>query len=829
MADINVNFSEDLKTVFDYINHILLKEFPSKLITTEYFMLAVLECEGCAANKAIMKIMISSMAKRMEEWYRVYLSDRKANYCDVAKAELNCELDSALHATLKAFPSLAIDSLCLLYIILRTDNKVRTSFRILGVTSDEIEMFLADGNKTAENCRLEGKKDYNGEIGNSKKNKTHNLLNIEPLNKFSNEDMDEVEKNLIDLNKAASEGKIREAIGNEDIIEKIFIILQKKYKNNVILVGEPGVGKTVTVEHIANMITQGNVPEPFKSKKLMRMDFSNLLINTMVRGSFEKKFKAIINSAKKNGNYIFFIDDIHLILSDKRNFGDIDILGMLNEILMNKKIQFICTASTKGYKRAIEDNTSLSRKLQLVTLEPSDKIKTIKILNCIKNDFEVYHNVEYCDDAVENCIKLCNRYISNGVMPDSAIDVLDEAGARASFLIKPDDDNNIKELKNKINDLYNKKEGLNNLPYKDYDIYDKLTKDEIALKAALKEKQKQNSLEKKPYLITVNDIKKIISKRSGVPIEEIRQNEKDTLRFLEKNIEKYVIGQDEAVDEVCKVIKKQRLGISDPSKPPVFLFTGATGTGKTYLARKIADEIFGDEKYLVRFDMSEYSDKMSVNKLYGAANGYIGYENGGQLTEAVKRKKHCVLLLDEIEKANEEVHNVFLQLFDEGRLTDNTGCTVDFKNVIIIMTSNIGAKEISDKGKSVGFIKDSAKTINKEIINKAIKKKFKPEFINRINKIIYFNTLSEKSLKQIIRLELQKLENRINDIGFSFSDNFICDELIDKLYDETGNFEYGAREINRKIESNVEDKIMNYMLSHDIEKNHVFNKEELKL
>lgn len=817
------NFSDELKSVFKYIEDIILKKYPSNIITADYFLLSVIEDEDCLAHKALSRVMFYNTFNILKEIYSNKIAMNSTNQMDFKDITLDESLQNAINDIIKNNKQ-SVNSVQLLSAVIDYNDDIKKAFNLFDVTNNEI-MLSFEMDNCDEDIMLGNKESENKIIIYQPKIEQKKLPQVCSNNKKKiKKQMNDVEKNLINLNNLAREGKINIVVENDDVINKIFVILQKKYKNNALLIGESGVGKTATVMHIANMLINGDVPEAFKNKKLMKMDFSKLLVNMALRGSFEEKIRSIVNDARNDGNYIFFIDDIHLVLGDKRNFGDVDMLSVLDSILMEKNIQFICTTTPKSYRKYIEENSSLRRRLQSVVLEPSDYSKTVKILNYLKDGLERYHNVTYEENLIEESIKLCNKYVSNCVLPDTVIDLLDEAGARTT--INSVDNPEIEEIKKELNEIYKQKEELDSLPYKDYNAYDDIIKEEIVLKAELKVARKECTLEQKPVILTINNIKEIISDKTGVPIEDVAQNEKDILKNLEDNIKKCVVGQDDAVNEVCKVIKKQRLGISNTSKPSVFLFTGATGTGKTYLAKKIAEEVFGDEKYLVRFDMSEYADKMSVNKLYGSANGYVGYENGGQLTEAIKHKKHCVLLLDEIEKANEEVHNVFLQLFDEGRLTDNTGFTVDFKNVIIIMTSNIGSKELSEKERMIGFVNKN-KNLSKEIIRKAIKSKFKPEFINRINRIIYFNTLNEENLKQIIKLEICNLEKRINNAGYKFSDDFINDTLINFIYSKIDNFEYGAREINREIETEIEDRLMNYMLSHNIENGHTFTCEEL--
>ena len=829
MKDYSERYTEELSLVLDYISNNILKRYPSTTILPEHFLLAILECENCIAYRVLSRVMFSETINMLKEWYKKYFSTYIENKYDENSNGLDKNLSHIICSIAKKSQTDFINSAQLLSGILDDDEEVRKSFRLLGVSNNEIKTNLSIINQIDDADNNTNNSDTQLSVNTNSKNKeekTKNTSNIKSIKQIKHQ-MNDVEKNLINLNQMAAEGKINEVIENDDIINQIFVVLQKKYKNNAILVGKPGVGKTATVKHIANMIVQGTVPDAFKNKKLMLMDFSLLVTNTMFKGSFEEKFNAIINAAKKDGNYIFFIDDIQLILGDKSKFGEIDINGLLDMMLMEKNIQVICTTNNKSYRRYIEENSALKRRLQKIVLKESDYEKTIKILNHIKHGIEIYHNVTFNEGVIEQCTKLCSRYISNNVLPDSAIDILDEAGAATTIIDAENDE--ISNIKGQLDKIAEEKDRLNGLSYKDYDGYDNIIKEEISLKSQLSIAQKEEELNKKPNKITINVIKNIISKKTEIPLEDITETEKGKLKILESKLKTYIVGQDEAINEVCKVVKKQRLGISNPNKPPVFLFAGPTGTGKTYLAKKLAEEVFGDESYLVRFDMSEYADKMSVNKLYGSANGYVGYENGGQLTEAVKEKKHCVLLLDEIEKADEEVYNVFLQLFDEGRLTDNQGITVDFKNTIIIMSSNIGTKELSENGKHIGFVEVSQDIVNKDIIHKAIKKKFKPEFINRINKIVFFSNLGEPELKQIIKLEFQKLEKRINGIGYKFDNELLSDDVIDKLYKKIDNFDYGARMVARIIEAEVEDKIMGIMLNNEIENGHIFNRKELEV
>lgn len=810
----------ELASVFDYIKQNIIKEYPSDRIIPEHFLLSVLDNENCMAYKTINKIMFNETIEMLKSWYRQYLS----NKCVDNPTMLNDEAkyDNMLIDALKPLNNDSKDDIVssadVLCNIIEMDDAVRKSFRLIGVTEEQIKENLVSEKDSRNNDINASNKATDDKISRS-------IAVVKSKPKIIS---NEVERNLLNLNNLAAEGKIDDVYENDDIILDIFANLQKRYQNNVILVGESGCGKTATVRHIANMLVNNAVPKPFQNKKLVLMDFMSLISGTGYRGSFEIKIGTIVNDAKKDGNYIFFVDDIQSILGDKSKFGEVDIETILNSMLSEKRIQFICTTNHKSYKKYIENNALLKRRFQKIEMETPSIDKSIKILKHAKTKLETYHDIHCDDDTIGLCVKLCKRYISESVLPDSAINVIDKIGAKIAISEKESDA--IRDIKRQMKENEDEKERVNNLPYKDYDKIDELTRREIRLKTCLSVTEKDEKFHKKAYRVTEDDIRNVISEMTNMPPKNLTmdKDEFDRLRRINENIKLSVVGQDEAVDSVCNAIKKHKLGISNPDKPSVFLFVGSTGTGKTLLAKKIAKEVYGDEKYLVRLDMSEYSDKTSVTKLYGASSGYVGYDNGGILTEAVKKNKYCVLLLDEIEKADDEVHNAFLQLFDEGRMTDNTGCTVDFKDTTIIMTSNVGARELDEKGNGIGFNKNSV-SFGNDIIDKSIKKKFKPEFINRINKIVYFNRLNEENIRAIIHLELKELERRLNNADYYLEENFIDATLVDSIFSKIDSNRYGARMIIRQIENDVEDRIMDYILTHNIDKRHTFTRTELSL
>lgn len=618
-----------------------------------------------------------------------------------------------------------------------------------------------------------------------------------------------------DLNALAEKKEIDPIVGREKEIDNIVKTLNRRKCNNVVLVGESGVGKTAIVEGIARQIADGTAPATIRDCKIYRMNVSDMMAGTQFRGMFEERIVNFIKSINDTKNVILFIDDIHNIISEKQK-AEYDLVGMLSPVLTEGKVKVIATTTNKGYHYTFEGDGELSRKFQKITVEAPSQEDCISILKNNKKYYEKYHNVEYTDEAISACVTLSKRYVTDRNLPSSAIDILDEAGAAKKIeLFEPD---SIKAKREAIAEYNKEKDELikadkieeaKNIDYKINGI--KLEIGEI--NDALGDLRKNN-------IITLDDIYKTVSEHTNIPIQKINISEKKFLSQIDTILKKEIIGQDEAINVVTRAIKRSKVGLFPPNRP-IFscMEIGGSGVGKTLLAKKLAKEIFGDEKYLVRFDMSEYSDKTAVNKLIGASAGYVGYNEGGLLTQAIKNKKHAVLLIDEIEKADDEVYNLFLQILDEGMLTDNTGQKVDFKNVILIMTSNVGAKRAASE-KRIGFTVDDSLN-KKDIIEKELKKKFPPEFINRLDEIVYFNELKENDLKKIITLELNNLFYKLKGI----SKDYIFDydkTVVEYVYKQIENEkEYGARPILRTIQNDIENRITDLILENDYDK-HTF-------
>lgn len=620
-----------------------------------------------------------------------------------------------------------------------------------------------------------------------------------------------------DISKAVENGQIDPVVGRENEIKRISQILSRRKKNNPVLIGEPGVGKTAIVEALAQLIYDGNAPRTLSGKKIYMLDLPSIVAGTKYRGQFEERMKAILDECKGNLDVILFIDELHTIVGAGNASGSLDASNIFKPALARGEIQIIGATTLDEYRENIEKDGALTRRFQQVLVEEPTLEETKIILTNIKDKYEKHHKVKYTDEAIEECVKLSARYIMDRAMPDKAIDVLDEAGATTNISTeKPELIKELEEEKKLIN--IKKAEVVNKQLY------------EEAAKLRDKEKEIKMKLEKATYdwQLTLDDkvtevgvdiISEVVSMMTGIPLNKISTQESKRLMNMDKELSGKVIGQNDAVNKVVKAIKRNRIGIKDKNKPVgSFIFLGPTGVGKTLLAKLLAEHVYGDVESLIRVDMSEFMEKHSVSRLVGPPPGYVGYDQGGQLTEKVRRKPHCVILFDEIEKAHDDVFNLLLQLLDEGHLTDGLGRKVNFKNALIIMTSNIGIKESNSFGKNMGFetgnssFTDEAKV--RSIIEKALKNKFKPEFLNRIDEAIIFNSLNQENIREIISIEIKKLEERLNEIHFNLK---ISEKALDFIAKEGYDAEYGARPLNRAIQHYVEDLVADEILTNSFE------------
>ena len=618
-----------------------------------------------------------------------------------------------------------------------------------------------------------------------------------------------------DISKAVEKGEIDPVVGREKEIKRVSQILSRRKKNNPVLIGEPGVGKTSIVEGLAQLIKDGNAPRTLINKKIYSLDLASIVAGTKYRGQFEERMKAILEECKANPDVVLFIDELHTIIGAGNASGSLDASNIFKPALARGELQVIGATTLDEYRENIEKDGALTRRFQQVLVEEPTLEETKIILTNIKEKYEKHHRVKYTDEAIEECVKLSARYIMDRSMPDKAIDVLDEAGATTNVGVeKPD---NIKELEAKRNEINEKKKEV--VLKQKYEEAAKLRDEEKQITEDLEKAMSdwQAKLDKKVTEVGVEIISEVVSMMTGIPLTKISTQEGKKLMNLDKELMGKVIGQDEAVVKVIKSIKRNRIGIKDKNKPVgSFIFLGPTGVGKTLLAKLLAEHVYGDPESLIRIDMSEYMEKHSVSRLVGPPPGYVGYDQGGQLTEKVRRKPHCVILFDEIEKAHEDVFNLMLQLLDEGHLTDGLGRKVNFKNSLIIMTSNIGVREVNAFGKTMGF-ETAAGIVSEEnrarsIIEKALKKKFKPEFLNRIDEAIIFKSLSQEDIHKIIYLEIDNLEKRVVEMGYNLT---VTDDAIQFLgrqgYDEA----YGARPLARAIQHYVEDPVADEILSEN--------------
>ena len=609
-----------------------------------------------------------------------------------------------------------------------------------------------------------------------------------------------------DMTKAAEEGRLDPVVGRDNEIERLAQVLSRRKKNNPVLIGEPGVGKSAIVEGLALRIVQRKVSRVLFDKRLISLDMASIVAGTKYRGQFEERIKAILNELSKNPNIILFIDEIHTIVGAGGAAGSLDAANMLKPALSRGEIQCIGATTLDEYRKNIEKDGALERRFQKIMVEPTTPEETLQILKNIKGRYEDHHNVTYTDDALVACVKLTDRYISDRNFPDKAIDALDEAGARVhvSNITVPKE---IESLEAQIETC--REDKINAVKSQNYELAASFRDKEKELQRTL-ETAKDNwekQMEQHREIVDEEKVAEVVAMMTGVPVQRIAQAEGNKLLAMAGELKREIIGQDEAVDKVVKAIQRNRVGLKDPDKPiGTFMFLGPTGVGKTHLAKKLAEYLFDSKDALIRIDMSEYMEKFTVSRLVGAPPGYVGYEEGGQLTEKVRRKPYSVVLLDEIEKAHPDVFNLLLQVLDEGRLTDSLGRKIDFKNTILIMTSNIGTRQLKDFGQGVGFSTNtvSEKDYSRGVIQKALNRAFSPEFLNRIDDIIMFDQLDKKAIFQIIDLELSGFYKRVETLGYHLE---ITDAAKNFIAEKGYDVQFGARPLKRAIQKYLEDEL----------------------
>ena len=817
------NFSPRVKDVITYSKEEALR-LGHDFIGTEHLMLGILRDGNGKAISILNNISVDldHLRKKVEILSPANPSAERNN--EKKNLHLTRQAERALRTTFleaKVFQSSSISTAHLLLCILRNENDPTTKLlNKLKIDYETVkEQFISmTSNEEDYMENLPKAESYNDDPGQDDSLRESTFNNPAAGNKANKKSKTPVLDNFgRDLTELAEEGKLDPVVGREKEIERVSQILSRRKKNNPLLIGEPGVGKSAIAEGLALRIIQKKVSRILFNKRVVTLDLASLVAGTKYRGQFEERMKAVMNELEKNDDIILFIDEIHTIVGAGGATGSLDASNMFKPALARGEIQCIGATTLDEYRQYIEKDGALERRFQKVIVEPTTVEETITILNNIKNKYEDHHNVIYTQEAIEACVKLTSRYMSERFLPDKAIDALDEAGSRV-HITNINVPKQILDLERQLEEVRELKNTV--VKKQKYEEAAKLRDDEKRIEKDLAVAQEQWEEDSKSNRITVTEdnVADVVSMMTGIPVNRIAQTESNKLAKLPELIRGKVIGQDDAVMKIAKSIQRNRAGLKDPNKPiGSFIFLGQTGVGKTQLAKVIAKELFDSEDALVRIDMSEYMEKFAISRLVGAPPGYVGYEEGGQLTEKVRRKPYCVVLLDEIEKAHPDVFNMMLQVLDDGYLTDSLGRKIDFRNTIIVMTSNVGARQLKDFGQGVGF-GTSAKKLQadehtKGVIEAALKKTFAPEFINRIDDIIVFNALEKEDINQIINIELEKLYARIKDLGYNI---VLSDKAKDFIADKGFDKQYGARPLKRAIQKYVEDVLAEEIITSKI-------------
>ena len=815
------NFSPRVKDVITYSKEEALR-LGHDFIGTEHLMLGILRDGSGKAIQILnnLDVDLDHLRRKVEILSPASLS-LEINL-DKKNLHLTRQAERALKTTFleaKVFQSSSISTAHLLLCILRNENDPTTKLlNKLKIDYDIAKEQYINMTPNEEDFieKLPRNESYNDDSGQDDSLKEGTFNN--PANKSNKKSKTPVLDNFgRDLTEMAEEGKLDPVVGREKEIERVSQILSRRKKNNPLLIGEPGVGKSAIAEGLALRIIQKKVSRTLFNKRVVTLDLASLVAGTKYRGQFEERMKAVMNELEKNDDIILFIDEIHTIVGAGGATGSLDASNMFKPALARGEIQCIGATTLDEYRQYIEKDGALERRFQKIIVEPTSVEETITILHNIKNKYEDHHNVTYTDDAIEACVKLTDRYMSERFLPDKAIDALDEAGSRV-HITNIEVPKQILDLERQLEDVRELKNVV--VKKQKYEEAAKLRDDEkrIEKDLAIAQEQWEEDAKNNRIEVTEDNVADVVSMMSGIPVNRIAQTESNKLAKLPELIEGKVIGQREAVMKIARSIQRNRAGLKDPNRPiGSFIFLGQTGVGKTQLAKVLAKELFDSEDALIRIDMSEYMEKFAISRLVGAPPGYVGYEEGGQLTEKVRRKPYCVVLLDEIEKAHPDVFNMLLQVLDDGYLTDSLGRKIDFKNTIIIMTSNVGARQLKDFGQGVGF-GTAAKVAqaddnSKSIIENALKKTFAPEFLNRIDDVIVFNALEKEHIDLIIEIELKKLYARVAELGYqlNLSDKakaFIADKGFDR--------QFGARPLKRAIQKYVEDALAEEIITSKI-------------
>jgi len=817
------NFSPRVKDVIAYSKEEALR-LGHDFIGTEHLMLGLLR-DGNGKAVTILNALaidLNHLRRKVE-----ILSPANSAVASTANEKKNLHLtrqaERALKTTFleaKLFQSNSINTAHLLLCILRNENdpttKLLNKMKIdYDAVKDQFKLMITNDDDYIESPSAES---FPNDDSSAEDDNKENLFAGSPAKTNKKSKTPVLDNFGRDLTVMAEEGKLDPVVGRENEIQRVSQILSRRKKNNPLLIGEPGVGKSAIAEGLALRIIERKVSRILYDKRVVTLDLASLVAGTKYRGQFEERMKAVMNELEKNEDIILFIDEIHTIVGAGGATGSLDASNMFKPALARGEIQCIGATTLDEYRQYIEKDGALERRFQKVLVEPTSVEETIEILKNIKDKYEAHHNVEYTDAAIEACVKLTNRYMTERFLPDKAIDALDEAGSRV-HITNINVPEKILTLETKLEEIRELKNTV--VKKQKYEEAAKLRDDEKNFEKELAEAQQAWEADSKLNRVTVTEenVAEVVAMMTGIPVNRIAQAESAKLANLSELIKGKVIGQDEAVSKVVKAIQRNRAGLKDPNKPiGSFIFLGQTGVGKTQLAKVLARELFDSENALIRIDMSEYMEKFAISRLVGAPPGYVGYEEGGQLTEKIRRKPYAVVLLDEIEKAHPDVFNMLLQVLDDGFLTDSLGRKIDFSNTIIIMTSNIGARQIKDFGQGVGFgtsaKKSQEETYTKSVIENALKKTFAPEFLNRVDDVMVFNALEKEHIHQIIDIELDILYRRIGELGYNLK---LTEKAKDFIAEKGFDRQYGARPLNRAIQKYVEDALAEKIISSDLQ------------
>ena len=837
------NFSSRVKDVITFSKEEALR-LGHDFIGTEHLMLGILrDGEGKAIEILnSLSVDIVYLRKKVE-----ILSPPNSDSSFTTNSKKNLHLtrqaERALKTTFleaKLFQNSVINTAHLILCILRNENDPTAKLlNKLNVNYENVKDFYKDMIEEDDDNDIDYSESATSSTFSDEDSIDENIGNDKPAEKIKVKSVKKTKTPVLDnfgkdLTSMAENGDLDPIVGRNEEIQRVSQILSRRKKNNPLLIGEPGVGKSAIAEGLALRITQKKVSRVLYNKRIISLDLASLVAGTKYRGQFEERMKAVMNELEKNRDIILFIDEIHTIVGAGGATGSLDASNMFKPALARGEVQCIGATTLDEYRTSIEKDGALERRFQKIIIEPTSEEETVEILNNIKIKYEEHHNVEYTDEAISACVKLTSRYMTDRFLPDKAIDALDEAGSRVHLnnIVVP---NHITDLEKELEDIRLTKNSA--VKKQKYEEAAKLRDDEKLLENNLLTAQKswEKECENNKEIVNEEHIADVVSMMTGIPLNRVKQSESNKLSILPQIIMNKVIGQDDAVLKVVKSIQRNRAGLKDPNKPiGSFIFLGQTGVGKTQLAKVLAKELFDSEDALIRVDMSEYMEKFAISRLIGAPPGYVGYEEGGQLTEKIRRKPYSVVLLDEIEKAHQDVFNMLLQVLDDGFLTDSLGRKIDFTNTIIIMTSNVGARKLKDFGNGVGF--GTSAKINQEgnnsksVIINALKKAFAPEFLNRIDDVIIFNNLKLNHINKIIDIELEKLFIRTNELGYEIklskkAKDFIAEKGFDK--------QYGARPLKRAIQKYLEDELAEEIMKSKVQTGDIIkvdlNKDKTKL